>query len=261
MNHYFNSVLLVAISSVTVCIAASAQQPGSGPGISGVPGIESLRDKAENGDARAQVALGNVLVAHRYSLDALAWYRKAAAQTNLDAVYYLGHLLLYGAAGIPREQSVRPDPVQGLPWIFQAATNGRAGALRDMSRAFLEGRGVATNSVAAYAWLQLYSEKVPGGARFDLNRLALKMDASAVQQGQALAARFEQKQWPKNATQAFPPEQQAVQIDGGASNATPSLIIDGKRLAPGESTRIDMHNGTYSTIQYHYLGTNSAGKK
>src|SRR5215469_3422842 len=250
MNHCFNTIIVTTVTSVILCVAASAQRTGSAPGISGVPGIEAVRGKAESGDARAQVALGNVLVAHAYYLDALAWYRKAAAQKNLDASYYLGHLLLYGAAGISREQSVKPNPVEGLQWIFQAATNYHTGALRDMSRAYLEGRGVAANSVAAYAWLQLYAEKIPGGARFDLNRLAFKMDASAVQQGQALAARFEQKQWPMTATQAIPPEQQPVRIDSGASNVTPSLIIDGKRVAPGESIKVDMHNGTYSTIQY-----------
>lgn len=77
-----------------------------------------LRPLAEQGDARAQAALGDM---HVYGEgcpedgpEALRWYRKAADQGNARAQYSLG--VMYANGG-----SVPKDNVQAYMWLHLAA--------------------------------------------------------------------------------------------------------------------------------------------
>jgi len=118
--------------------------------------VAEIRKKAETGDAAAQVDFGDVLVSHLRPADALSWYRKAAAQSNVLGEFNVGKMLLFGAGGYPADQAVHADPVHGLRWTFMAATNHNFYAYQNMSRALREGIGTSIDLVAAYAWLQVY---------------------------------------------------------------------------------------------------------
>ncbi|MDR2837938.1 MAG: sel1 repeat family protein [Azonexus sp.] len=81
-----------------------------------------LRDRAEKGDADAQVEVGE-----RYSggygvkLDitqAIAWYKKADAQGNADAPYFLGRIYENGHIGVEQ------DDAQAIAWYRKAAERG-----------------------------------------------------------------------------------------------------------------------------------------
>jgi len=83
--------------------------------------ITHLRPLAEQGNADAQVKLGQIYelglgVAHDY-VEALKWYRKAAEQGNADAQYYLGEMYRHGVG-------VKQDRAEALKWYRKAAAQG-----------------------------------------------------------------------------------------------------------------------------------------
>ena len=87
--------------------------------------LEQLKAKAENGDVRAQHALGF----RYYRGDGVAkdfaaaaeWYRKAAEQGFAPAESELGSL--YG-----RGQGVEKSDVEAVKWLRKAAEQGESGA-------------------------------------------------------------------------------------------------------------------------------------
>ena len=115
----------------TVLIAAFSAfflaAPGFGQAAKAPPSdaLESLRQRAGQGDARAQVELGSRYehgngVARDYA-EARRWYRKAAEQGDAHGQYSLGSMYEYGIGGAP-------NCTEALPWYRKAAAQGDAPA-------------------------------------------------------------------------------------------------------------------------------------
>jgi TPR repeat protein len=83
--------------------------------------VSAIKQQAEAGDAKAQVALADALSSSFRMAESLQWYGKAATQGNLEAVYQVGRLLLFGAAGIPKDQTVPASPTDGIRWTYMAS--------------------------------------------------------------------------------------------------------------------------------------------
>jgi hypothetical protein len=215
---------------------AQAQDALNGSMTTALGDVASIKQKAEAGDARSQVMLGDALISNFRPLDALDWYRKAASQGNIEAAYHTGHLLLYGGTGIPRDQTVAPNPPEGIRWTFQAATNFYPDALHDMSRANQHGLAVGTNWVQAYAWQQIYAESSSGSllGKVELNQMALKLDTAVIRQGQQLAVQFKQGNWQPLVIEKIPDEGNLT-LKGIIGGSVPLAMINGKTFAEGES--------------------------
>lgn len=213
-----------------------AQDSVRGTMITGFGDMATIKQKAEAGDAHSQGLLGDALAANFRSIDALDWYRKAASQGSVQAAYHTGHLLVFGRVGIPKDQTVSPNPSEGIHWTFQAATNLYADALHDMSRAYQQGLGVGTNMVQAYAWQQLYAETRSGSivGKVELNQMALKLDTSTIREAQELASQFKGGGWQPLSIQRIPSESM-LKLNGFVTGKTPLAIINGKTFAEGES--------------------------
>jgi hypothetical protein len=231
--------ILSAATVLLTCLAA-AQDPLRTVATVGFGDVAMLKQKAASGDANAQVALANTLAGTFHSAEALQWYRKAAAQTNIEAAYQLGNLLLFGAIGIPNDQAVQPNPTEGIHWTFLAATNRHPNACRNMSKAFRNGVGVTTNLVEAYAWLQLFADSPSGSilGRVELNQLALKLDTLTIQQAQRLEAQFKAGNWKPPLARAIPEGDSRLKLNGITTGAKMFAVINGTTLAEGESTTI-----------------------
>jgi hypothetical protein len=216
---------------------AFAQDPLRGVLTMGFGDVAAIKQKAEAGDANAQVALADTLAQKFRSAEALQWYRKAAHQGNVQAAYQVGRLLLFGATGIPKDQIVQPIPTEGIRWTFQAATNLHANACWNMSKALQRGLGVSTNLIEAYAWLQLFAESTEGSivGRVELNTMALRLDSPAIQQAQRLAAQFKTGNWQCPVTRAIPEGATSLKLNGIAGGKNRLAVINGKALAEGES--------------------------
>ena len=257
------AVLSVAILSVSV---VSAQDMLQHIISSGYEDMAEIKRKAEAGDARAQHKLANSLASEFHSAEALQWYGKAARQGDLECFYSTGRMLFYGAVGIPKEQAVPANPAEGIRIIFRAATNGYHAASHDMYRAYNEGRGVAKDTVQAYAWLQLHVDTdrtsfLPSVPRIELNRLALEVDVATSQEGKRLATLYRSGKWPELVVQAPPAPKPApvastpkapakpvpsappkpapfLKLNSIAMGQNPVVMINGKMLGVGETATI-----------------------
>jgi TPR repeat protein len=120
--------------------------------------VSILMPLAENGDARAQVALGVSYAigegVARNPAVAVKWYRLAAdqgdafGQSNLGACYGEG-------------VGVAQDWVQSTKWYALAADQGNPLAMSNLGVAYANGQGVEPNFVEAYKWYTLALEKLP----------------------------------------------------------------------------------------------------
>jgi hypothetical protein len=161
--------------------------------------MAETKEKAEAGDPRAQLAMGDVLANKNRPAEALSWYRKAGEQGEGLAVYRWGRLLWKGARG-SGDQVVQADPVAGMQLIFRVATNGYAPAYYDMYTAYRDGAGVKKDVVESYAWIQMAVDSDRGilnPHRQELNNLALAVDVATAQEGKRRAAAYKRGQWPQ----------------------------------------------------------------
>lgn len=277
-------VLRVALMVACVVSIASGQDPVTAALKIGSSDVAEIKRQAEAGDPSAQLSLGNTLLSNMRPSDALPWYRKAASQGSVEALYRWGNILLYGAVGIPPEKSVKAEPVTGIQLIYRAATNRYTAAYYDMHKGYRDGIGLVKDNVQSYAWLQLYVDSSPGLSvpQVELNRLALDVDVATSQAGKELAALYKAGHWPTMAlgVSASPPAalvagsspkpsrprtiQEAMQrlpvtelkLDGIAYGKTPLAIINGKGMAEGESATLATTARTV-TIKCVKIETNS----
>jgi len=226
--------------ALLLAIPVLAQTPVTDILVLGLGDVAALKQNAEAGNAEAQVKLGNALSFNFRQKEALDWYRKAAAQGNIDAQYHVGQMLLFGAYGASTNM-VQPNQAEGLRWTFMAATNLNPGACHNMIKASGQGLGTNPDPVAAYAWLILFSE-TPTSAllgRAEMNELALRMSTGDIQRAQSLAAEWKAGHWQPPVIRVTPEGDSRLKLNGIAFGTTTSLaVINGKSLQEGQSAKI-----------------------
>src|SRR5712691_3389362 len=151
--------------------------------------VESLKQRAAQGEAEAQLSLG-LLYATGKSLpqdyaEALKWYRLAAAQGNAEAQFSLGVLYAKGE-GVPQEDA------EALKWYRLAAAQGNAGAQFNLGILYYEGQGVPQENVQAYKWLTLAVGAFTGKSDHDnalkvRDLVAARMTPAQIAEAQKLA--------------------------------------------------------------------------
>ncbi|TWT78635.1 Localization factor PodJL [Planctomycetes bacterium CA13] len=126
-----------------------AQQKTSG---TAAMSFEKMKAAAENGDARAQSALGYAYdVGHgvEQNLESAAhWYQQAGEQGHANAQFNFAEMLRDGA-GVPQSAE------NALAWYTKAAMQGHSKAQYNVAMMHVKGEGVAADNVTAYAWLVL----------------------------------------------------------------------------------------------------------
>jgi TPR repeat protein len=137
---------------VSALLSAHAQTPAIDP---------ALRDKANAGDAAAQVRLGDnnraagdavlrqPLLSAEYYKQAVTWYRKAAEQGSVAGQMHLAALYRDGGKGFAR------DMEQAAAWYRKAAEQGDVTAQATLGVLYSIGQGVPHDDVEAYFWLDL----------------------------------------------------------------------------------------------------------
>lgn len=112
---------------------------------------------AENGDARAQHAIGRLYEkgngVPRDFGQAFTWYRRAADNNDADSQYRLAVGYAYGLG-------VKRDEATALSWLRKAANNSHKRAQKMLGRAYEDGRlGLAADPEQAKYW---YDKAKPG---------------------------------------------------------------------------------------------------
>jgi hypothetical protein len=236
---FWTTVAGVFAGILTVC-RVPAQNTLHGTLMMGMGDVAQIKQKAEAGDAVAQVALGECLASNFHATEALEWYRKAAVQCNLEGKFHTGQMLLFGAPGIPAKLSVQPNQIEGIRWTFVAATNHHPYACWNMAKALSQGLGTGTNLIAAYAWLKLFSDTTGStSGRVQMNELALKLDIASLQSAQDLAVLFKAGKWQAPVIRLIPEGDARLKLNGitFGGNA-PLAVINGKTLSEGETVKI-----------------------
>lgn len=206
-----------------------------------VSDVAATKARAETGDPSAQLSLADTLSFNLRKADALPWYRKAAENGVVESKSRLGEMLLFGGYGVPTSQNVPANPVEGIRWTYEAATNGNTKAWLNMSKAFQNGIGVNKNPIQAYAWLQLYAEADTIQGRVMLNQMALSLDSNAIQQAQALATECKNGHWPAISPRKIAEGDPRLKLEGITFGGKVTLAtINGRTLEEGESATVSL---------------------
>lgn len=111
--------------------------------------LRAWRGDADKGNALAQ---SNVGYLHEHGLgvpqsypEAMAWYRKAAAQNLPQAQFNIGTLYFYG-------YGVERNPREGVNWFRQAAKQNLPEGQYMLGLAYHEGTGVPADATQALDW-------------------------------------------------------------------------------------------------------------
>ena len=215
---------------------------------------QSLRERAEAGDAEAQYQLVRA-DPHNWDFSAtynntketqetMNWIRKAAEQGHPQAQYHLANCFQYG-------KGVNADATESVKWYRRAAAQGvdnaclflgsaylhghglpkdatmaakwfRQGAKSDLSSRFalgelyLEGNGVPKDLVQALMWFELYSATgVPIPKPEMRDTCAKEMTSEQIAEAKRLASEWK----PESSPQLIQPDSSAVRV------ATPSLPV------------------------------------
>jgi uncharacterized protein len=117
--------------------------------------IQTLKAKAEAGDAKAQLQLGAAYEdgngVHQNDEQAVNWYRKAAEQGDAEAQNDLGIMYSLG-------RGVEKSKVEATKWYKRAALQRYPKAMFNMGTAYYNGDGVPVDDTTAYAWFLLAQE-------------------------------------------------------------------------------------------------------
>lgn len=120
-----------------------------------VAAMAALRRAADQGHALAQVLLAEILDRAEFDEEALAWYRKAAAQGEPAGEYGVGAMYLAG-------EGVKKDPGQAWFWFARAADKKYGPAVIALANAHIRAaagaESVAPEPARAAEWLRKAAE-------------------------------------------------------------------------------------------------------
>ncbi|HEX7518157.1 MAG TPA: tetratricopeptide repeat-containing serine protease family protein [Chthoniobacterales bacterium] len=183
----------------------------------------ALRAKAEEGDAACQYLLGIAFLRGfdeaKDEVEAVRWFRKAAAQNLVAALSTLGDCY-YKGEGVAKDyveavkwtrkaaeqndaraqynlgvcydkgQGVAKDYVEAVKWFRKAAEQNFAMAQTKLGICYVLGRGVAKDYVESYKWWLLAAAQGDEDAKKELTPLENKMTSAQIAEGQKLARNF-----------------------------------------------------------------------
>lgn len=135
--------------------------------------LKLLRPPAEEGNANAQISIGNLYLygfgVPRDYREAMKWFRKAADQGNLDGQLSVGNMYAWGF-GVPRDHG------EAVRWYRLAADEGNALARTYLGHHYRDGLGVPQDLGMAFKWYRLAAEQGVSDAQYQLGEMYSKGD-------------------------------------------------------------------------------------
>ena len=151
------------------CLAAlscAAAQPDSAHLL-----FEKTRQRAEKGEAQAQLELGRLYAngtgVPRSLTQSARWYRKAAEQGLAKAQYELGSALADG-------RGVRPSLTDAADWYRKAAEQGLPEAQVNLGLCYANGDGIRQSETEAAVWYRKAAEQGFPYAKYELGQCYLE---------------------------------------------------------------------------------------
>ena len=161
--------------------------------------LDTLRQAAEQGDARAQFNLGFMYHEGKGvpqdAAEAVRWYRLAAEQGDAAAQFSLG-LRYADGEGVPK------DDAEAVRWFRMAAGQGHAEAQGALGAMYMNGQGVPQDDETAHVWLNVAASRSTGEQR-DKYVEARDAVAERMTRGQLAEAQRRAREWDE-ASRLFP---------------------------------------------------------
>lgn len=189
-------VVMVMVMAMALWVgAATPENNPEGGGHTATPSeaLEALRERADGGDVEAMNYLGYLLLSGNDSIErdtpeGLKWLTRAAAAGDVKAASNIGWLLIQG-------DIVEQDLEEGIGWLRKAADAGLPVAQSLLGDLYRDGNGVATDTLAADS---LYRKAFEGGLAdagyklYDLNsaRYAAMSPQEKVEEGKYYYIRY-----------------------------------------------------------------------
>ena len=150
--------------------------------------LKELTPLAEQGNAEAQVLLGNMYLTGRGVLKdpdrAVKLFKASAEQGNADAQFFLGSIYL-----LPHT-----DISEGLKWLRLSAEQGNQDAQLLLGKSYLEGlQELPADPVQADMWFRLAAHQNLPFYENELHAAERQMNSAQIAQGKALAASWKPK--------------------------------------------------------------------
>lgn len=124
---------------------------------------QSIRAKAEKGDAAAQAELASTYWNEGDFASALNWYQKAAAQGNVRAEHALGVMHVFG-------QGVNVDYAEAVKWFTKAAEKGDIDSQYSLGVRYVKGDHVEQNFAEAVKWFTMAANQGQPDSQVSLGR-------------------------------------------------------------------------------------------
>lgn len=168
----------------------------SGMHFTGTP-LTSIRAAAEAGDAAAQDTLAGVFIERGNFLAAELWYRNAAKQGDAHAQVRLGEMLLAhaGLTSAVTRESAAAMASEAVKWLTLAANGGNTLAQAELASIYFSGQFVRADRLEAYKWGDIAAkapQSIPGSVagRTVRDRAALKMSFDQMAKAKQRVATF-----------------------------------------------------------------------
>lgn len=190
----------------------SESSSDSGSGVS-----RQLKERATNGDAKAQYELGHQYAINNDFDEAAKWYTKAANQGYGEAQ---GELAMFYLDG----RGVEKDETQAAYWIKQWAAQGDALGQLWLGKFYYNGIGVGQDFTTAVLWFEKSAEQGNMDAIFSLG-----------------LCHYEGKGTVKDYNKAFSLFQRAANVNDPNQVSTSAMIYLSKCYANGQGTTKDMN--------------------
>lgn len=177
---------LKGILTIFLCMGVAASgwagetQPSQMPGGRVVYSMKDIlpvyREKAEQGDADAQLMMGQIYamgdVVAADMAQAFSWFMKAAQQDHAQAQFRIAEMYLYG-------QGVEQDFSHAQKWAEKSAQQGYADGEYLLGLLYAEGKGLPEDWNTAVTWLCRAAKKGNRKAVDLLDTHALAEEASS----------------------------------------------------------------------------------
>ena len=127
--------------------------------------LAAVRGAATAGNPIAQFTLGALLYyGTPDTVEAIDWFRKAAAQQHAPAEFQLGQIYDFGFI-------VGQNDREALTWYRKAAEHGSAAAQRSVGDFYQKGRGVAADAAEAARWYRRAADGDDIRAQYQLGEM------------------------------------------------------------------------------------------
>ena len=158
MNPFFlyRTVLVILVLFITTNVCTAED---------GNAALPEIQQKAEQGNAEAQVKLGLIYrrgreVSQDYG-QAEKWFRNAAEQGNAEGQNNLGLMYDHG-------RGVEKNFVEARKWYLKAAKQGHSNAQYNLALLYTNGQGVPQDDIEAYVWANIAAAQGNSGLAKDL---------------------------------------------------------------------------------------------